>query len=867
MRAFSMISRRLAALTLSLLAFAGCHEDPTVEAILVQPSTAALGLFSAGGAASSVAGVDGVGGTGGDFKVTTNGLISLGSPSFVPSAPAVPAAPSTFEYVAVAGQATVTKVGSIEIPGSITSATTTPVVITSSNGDIVVDGALQSGDTGTAQVDLQLIAPNGTVFVTGSIRTAGLDSASNGRAGGNLTIPAARVVITGTIDTHGVANTTVVAANGGKGGDVDVTSSQGPIYLTAGSIVTTGGLAVDTAGTASMKGGAGGFVHLNSAAPANSIYIFAPVTTDGGAMTGNGLTPTGGAAGNVAMRGSGEVDIVASVSMLGGAATGNSTDAVGGAGGNLSVDGPAICKLYGSVLAGGGMAFAAVSLGAVTGGAGGDILLGQGARLNSVELGSGDFNQSGGTGGLSTGTGGGQGGAVAIESFDGDITIESSISVAGGAGSGVGNASGGAAGSILIRTDAAGTTLSNHVLTLASLAWLLNATGGAALGTGTGGQGGTVLMQSGGDLTCGARIAASGGASVSGTGGSAAPGAVLLQVLATAITATGDLSVAGTIDANGGLVSSGGTGGDGSNVTIQILAGNGTLSSSATITATGSNGGVAAGGNPGNLLLLSQGGDLNLSGTLTVSGSSSPVTPKASGNITVRSGGALQSSAAMNALGGAGTDVAGLVAGTKGGAILFDGTSSLASVTLVGGSSILADGGTAIGSLVGTLGGAGGSVTLQTRGRAIDMSGSLLARGGAVSGIGTGGIGGKVIAVSDFLAGGTAGNITLESGSAIDVSGGSGTVLGVALQVGVDPGTVLVLPIALAVLFDANNGTGGAGGTTVGRITNLGSITATGSSGGDIYYNGLNSLGAALAPADGIGLNFTGTISGHFYPH
>jgi len=866
-----MISRRLAGLTLSLLALAGCHEDPTVQAILVQPSTAALALFAAGGNASSTPGLDGVGGAGGDLQVTANGLISLGSPSFVPTAPAVPAAPGTFEYVVVAGEATITKVGSIRITGSITTSVTTPVVITSSNGDIVVDGALQSGDTGTAQVDIQLVAPNGTVYVTGSIRTAGVDSASNGRAGGNLSIDAARVVITGTIDTHGVANTTVVGANGGKGGDVDIKSSQGPIFLTAGSVVTSGGSAVDAAATVSMQGGAGGFVHLNSAAAVNSVYVFAPLTTDGGAMTGNGTTPTGGAGGNVAIQGAGEVHVVATVSMLGGAATGNGIDAVGGAGGNLSIDGPAVCRLFGSVLTGGGAAFASTTGGTVQGGDGGDLLLGQiPGGLNSVELGSGTYNQAGGSGGLSTGTGGGPGGAATIESFDGDVTVATSISVAGGAGTGLGNASGGAAGSILLRTDAqAGSALSNHILSIASLSSLLDADGGAALGTGTGGQGGTVLLQSGGDLTCGARIAASGGSSVSGTGGGATAGAVLLQVTAAgALTATGNLSVTGTVDAKGGLVSAGGTGSDGSTITIQILEGNGSLTSSAAISASGSSGGVGSGGNSGNLIFLTQGGDVTLSGTLTVNGSNSPVTPKASGNLTIQGGGAIRSSAVVNAVGGASTDPAGLVSGAAGGAVLFDGNSPLASVTLLGGSSILADGGSAIGSMVTTLGGVGGSVTLQSRGRAIDMTGSILVRGGGVSGIGTGGLGGRVIAVSDFLASGTAGDITLEAGSAIDASGGVGSILGAALQnLGGDPGTALVLPIALAVLFDANNGTGGAGGTTVGRITNLGSITATGSTGGDIYYNGLNSLGAALTPADGIGLNFTGTLPGHFYPH
>ena len=41
-----MISRRLAALALSLLAFAGCHEDPSVVPVLVAGSASALALLS-----------------------------------------------------------------------------------------------------------------------------------------------------------------------------------------------------------------------------------------------------------------------------------------------------------------------------------------------------------------------------------------------------------------------------------------------------------------------------------------------------------------------------------------------------------------------------------------------------------------------------------------------------------------------------------------------------------------------------------------------------------------------------------------------------------------------------------------------------
>src|SRR5204863_7525682 len=123
--------------------------------------------------------------------------------------------------------------GSILISGSVTTAGTTPIVIQSTNGDIVVSGLLQSGDTGAAQSEIDLLAPNGTVYITGTVRTAGVDALSNGRSGGKLVINAARVVITGSIDTHGVANTTVAATNGGAGGDVDIIAAQGPVFCTS----------------------------------------------------------------------------------------------------------------------------------------------------------------------------------------------------------------------------------------------------------------------------------------------------------------------------------------------------------------------------------------------------------------------------------------------------------------------------------------------------------------------------------------------------------------------------------------------------------------------------------------------------------
>lgn len=884
-----MISRRLSALALSLLAFAGCHEDPTVLSVAVAPSVSAMLLSMAGGAASSTPGLDGTGGDGGNFTVRTNGLLSVGSAAFVPSAPSTPTPPTVFASTPASPVAGFSTSGSIHLAGVLTTAAVASVTIESLNGDIVVSGLLQSGDAGAAQTNITLQAGNGTVYVTGTVRTAGSDAASNGRAGGNLTINAARVVITGTIDTHGVANTTVAGGNGGKGGDVNVVSTQGPIYFTSGSINTRGGNATDTVATLNVAGGAGGFVHLNSATATNSVHVFAPITTDGGTVTGNGTTPQGGVGGAIVIRGLGVIDLLTTLSALGGAAHGTATDAVGGTGGSLTVDGAATLRMYGTFLHTGGAADAAVTGGTVTGGNAGSVLLGTNVTLDSVETGSGSFSLAGGTGQNSGGTGGGAGGDVSFVTVDGDITVGASLSVAGGSATGLGNASGGQGGEIRMLTDSIGAgNLSNHTLSVPSLEILLDASGGAALGTGTGGNSGFVLLQSGGDLLCGARINATGGASVNGAGGSSraiTPAiatvdpttAVAIRIAAVNQLPTGTLTVTGTIDAKGAAASTAGAGGNGAAITFQIAnaAGPGSLVSTAALSTAGANSPNAAGGNSGNVFITGALGGMQLAGTLTTSGSSSPTAPKAAGNITVTFGGGLSSSAVISAVGGAATDPAGLVSGEDGGIVRLASAGSFGGVSLLSGGSITVDGGGASATSLLTLGGAGGTIRMETRGQPISMSGSLLARGGAVTGNGTGGVGGLVLAASDFTGAGVAGDITLNSDGSIDASGGGGAVGGAARSTFPGGTAVTDPPANLAVVFDANDDLATSGAPAgAGKVLNLGSITVTGGAGvpagpgGDVFFNGLNSLGAVLTLTDGGAQNRAGGVApGDFFPN
>ena len=162
-----MNSRRCAAVALCLLAFSGCHEDPTVVSVVVQPDVQALGLFADGGQASSGAGTDGTGGAGGSLSITASGLVSLGSSSFVPVAPVTPAVPSITTPPLANGLGDTTQAGSMLISGTITTANAQFVTYKSTGGDIVVSGALLSGNTGATapantQTSITLEAKNGT---------------------------------------------------------------------------------------------------------------------------------------------------------------------------------------------------------------------------------------------------------------------------------------------------------------------------------------------------------------------------------------------------------------------------------------------------------------------------------------------------------------------------------------------------------------------------------------------------------------------------------------------------------------------------------------------------------------------------------
>jgi hypothetical protein len=86
-------------------------------------------------------------------------------------------------------------------------------------------------------------APNGTVYITSALRTAGVDSLPTAARAGSW-CNAARVVITSSIDTWSRHHD----GRGGqrRDGDVGIIATQGPIFFTSGSINTAGGSATDT---------------------------------------------------------------------------------------------------------------------------------------------------------------------------------------------------------------------------------------------------------------------------------------------------------------------------------------------------------------------------------------------------------------------------------------------------------------------------------------------------------------------------------------------------------------------------------------------------------------------------------------------
>lgn len=597
-----MSFRRLAAGVLAAVGLAGCHDELVLRSTRAA-APQALTVTLSGGAASSLSGALGTGGDGGDFRAFAFGDVLVLSESSPLSAPAAPGPPAT--SVATTDPDGLSTPGNLLISASLV--TTGDAVYESTNGDVIISGTLQGGDDGGGgQFNVTLRAPNGTVFISGTVRTAGNadnDGFRSGDGAGNITVEAARIVLTGTLDARGEDNT---AGSGGDGGTV-VLDSAAPgvvggihVYCIGGSILTAGG---NASGASPLSGGAGGNVTVRAR---GQLFGFTPITTSGGSATESAAVAAvlGGKGGNVTLTGGSGVDVSATLTLRGGAATGGGGGATGGAGGTLASDGLVPLRLFGTLDAPGGDASS--SAGAVVGGAGGAANIGQVAGVDVLELGRGSFAACGGGGGAF----GGNAGAFDFRTDNGSMLMGAVLQACGGPGTGSGPASGGAGGTLAIVADGdfsgTGSNQSNHTLEFLGGA-SIDVGGGVATGTGAGGAAGGVLLQSGADLTCGGSITARGGSSPGGPGGSATTG-ISIVIASFNGAPNGDIFLVGDLQTQGGDSTAAG-GGIGGSIAVDTLAtAAGEINSSSDLTASGGGGGGGGdGGAPGSITFRSAG--------------------------------------------------------------------------------------------------------------------------------------------------------------------------------------------------------------------------------------------------------------------
>jgi hypothetical protein len=781
----------------------GCHEDPPVVLLFAAPVVDGIHVLGGGGIASAGGPVASQGGSGGAISAFTLSDLRLGASDVTPLPPPAPLFPTAGTLLTSADFQSHhdfdVPLGNIQIQGLVTTDVAgppgTPRKIIADSGDIVVTGTLQSGNvTGLdagglplhAMADLELDAPNGTIYISGALQTTSVDGILDGTSGGALRLVARQVVLLGTINTSGEASS---GPKGGAGGalTLNVSAAGAGFFLRNGSILTFGG-------TGSSQGGKGGDITLSILG--GEVLLFGQVSAGGGLASGSSGSVQGGAGGAISLVVSSTVILDSQASSRGGDALTGGGVATGGAGGqfrlqNASAGSPVGARLFGLVdLTGGAASSASTGPGVTTGGQGGSAQFGQAVSpLLSILSGSSTLDSSGGAG---------------------DV--------------------GGAAAAITLR--AAGTGSADLVVTGSLLAL------GGAGGPGPGGPGGPVALST---------------------------------------SASGSLSLSGLLQSDGGPSASD-AGGRAGSVTITGVLSPVQLTSSARITASAGSGGSSGGaGAAGSVQVVLANGSMTLGGSLEALGGTSPVQftslgpagPSAGGQITLRTGasgsGAISCRAVILALGGnssASSTVS--VAGAAGGTVTIATLSPSGEISLGSGCSIQADGGVSTGSHTG---GIGGSIQISTAGPSIDISGSLTGRGGGASGpAGTGGEGGRLSATTDVsnLLVGTLGNITVDAGALIDVSGGSGFHGGNAQGDG--RRFSVSSPVAVLLQTEATLGKANAG-----AVLNLGTIVAAGGpdsgSGGDVLFlgSGAGGVGAPLPGnllISGFGAGLPGDFAG-----
>lgn len=823
-----MNTRRLLLLGVFAFAFDGCGGG----------SSGGTFLDASGGTASAKGIAGASGGGGGALNVHSAGVIKIGV-STGPAAPALPQPPTTGTELTNAMIAAGTP-----IPGNILVSSTLqilggpdPATITSSTGDIVILGTLiGERSAGTTTKAISISAPAGTIYVRGTLRTRGTAGSPDNPHGGDITLTAQRIVVTGTIDAGGEDEPGGV---GGDGGNLllDTTGAGGTDVLCRGKLLTT-------VGGAGAQGGKGGNVTLRSA---GQLAVFQEIRADGGAANSTGVNPTGGPGGNVAFQGDGGGSVRAAISLAGGDAEGFADGARGGNGGALTADAAVAWNLFGSIVSRGGSATAqALGAGSIVAGKGGDVNIGGVTRVASLTVGTGLMTTAGGRGP----GGGGAGGPMLIESWDGDIVVKSTLSSRGGHATETQSLSAaGAGGAITLTTDgaAAGNSV-NHSISVSSR---IDARGGdgkslAVLGQ-TAGNGGKVSFSCGGDLTCTGTVETSGGDA--DFGGNA--GAIEFLMIAANLPPTGRINVTGDLLAEGGSNGQN-VGGHANTITLSAVAG---VSVSGNLSARGGTyGGQGLYGDGKSVAVTSVSGPINLMGTVTTRAGDNFTSPSpVSGDLTVATSGSITIGATIDVSGARPHRSNSGLTGSPSGNVWVTSSGPGGTITLLNTTVILADGGGVNHNGGNVPGGAGGKMALTTVDGAVILAGTLSAQGG-VSPNGTGGFGGQIVVNSDSNGDGTGGSITIVARCEINVSAGIGFQGGSALNNGGAP-PADSSGANLAVVLDAAGGlTSSPDGGNEGVIQNLGRIIATGAGvigrGGDIWFDGKNALGGNLAIAD-----------------
>lgn len=259
-----------------------------------------------------------------------------------------------------------------------------------------------------------------------------------------------------------------------------------------------------------------------------------------------------------------------------------------------------------------------------------------------------------------------------------------------------------------------------------------------------------------------------------------------------------------------------------------------------TLSASGGSGG-AAGGAGGEIRLAAFQGNVTLAGALVADGGGSATAPGPGGTIAALcdvGGGILEVAGALRARGGSSSDSGRTSPGGAGGRVELEAASSSGALTLRAGASIVVDGGDSAGAAAA---GEGGACEMVLADGAVRVAGEVRARGGAARGAGgIGGRGGFFGVRSDNDGDGVGGNITIEAGAEVDVSGGSGDTGGSARNDG-GPGVGHIPDTRgfFAVVLDSDSISGRPVGAV---IQNFGRIVARGGvrngSGGDVMFHG-----------------------------